>query len=129
MKPSKSVQLRGVLREESMDHSGMTEELICKGKIYKAKKGMESLQIEKNCVIRNSRPRKGGMRLHKSKGEGREMLLLLYKGQDRVSTVEAKVTLASAEIHGHLLKSWRPGNLLRSLHLIKSHLEFWKTTV
>lgn len=77
-----SVQLRGALREESMDRTGNNKELICKGKFYKAKKGMDILQIEKKMYHRNSRSRKGGMTLYESKGEGHEMLLL-YKGQDK----------------------------------------------
>lgn len=82
VQPRKSVQLRGALREESMDCSGKTEELICKGNFYKAKNGMDILQIEKKRVIRNSRSRKGGMTLYESKGKSCEMLLL-YKGQDK----------------------------------------------
>lgn len=80
--PRKSVQLRGALREESMYRSGKTEELICTGKFYKAKKGMNNSSDRKKSVIRNSRSRKGRMTLYESKREGHEMLLL-YKEQDK----------------------------------------------
>lgn len=45
------MQQGGALREESMDFAGKNEELSYKGKFYKAKKEMNTLQTEKKNYI------------------------------------------------------------------------------